>query len=173
VARRRTSCSSTASTSTCSSTGWGGRVLPGKAGAALGNAIDLVRATALFQGELSVTLQMRRGARRSGRADQAREGERMNVVTLSFVDWIIIVLLLVFIVGIGLYLRRFTKSGEDFFLAGRRNSSWVAGMALPLGQPWGRWRSSAGPAGHEVRDVRSHFYWVGAIPAMLFHSGCT
>ncbi len=92
----------------------------------------------------------------------------MNVVTLSFVDWLIIVFYFVFIVGIGLYLRRFTKSGEDFFLAGRRNSSWVAGLAF-LSANLGAleilgWTGGTMKYGMFV----SHFYWVGAIPAMLF-----
>src|SRR5512136_101216 len=92
----------------------------------------------------------------------------MNVITLSFVDWIIIVLYFAFIVGIGLYLRRFTKTGEDFFLAGRRNSSWVAGLAF-LSANLGAleilgWTGGTMKYGMFV----SHFYWIGAIPAMLF-----
>lgn len=92
----------------------------------------------------------------------------MNVVTLTFVDWLIIVFYFAFIVGIGLYLRRFTKSGEDFFLAGRRNSSWVAGLAF-LSANLGAleilgWTGGTMKYGMFV----SHFYWVGAIPAMLF-----
>ncbi|HEY3449431.1 MAG TPA: sodium:solute symporter family protein [Myxococcales bacterium] len=92
----------------------------------------------------------------------------MNVVTLTFVDWLIIVFYFVFIVGIGLYLRRFTKSGEDFFLAGRRNSSWVAGLAF-LSANLGAleilgWTGGTMKYGMFV----SHFYWVGAVPAMLF-----
>ncbi|MGC4122743.1 MAG: sodium:solute symporter family protein [Myxococcales bacterium] len=92
----------------------------------------------------------------------------MNVVTLTVVDWLIIVFYFVFIVGIGLYLRRFTKSGEDFFLAGRRNSSWVAGLAF-LSANLGAleilgWTGGTMKYGMFV----SHFYWVGAIPAMLF-----
>jgi solute:Na+ symporter, SSS family len=92
----------------------------------------------------------------------------MNVITLTAVDWAIIALYFVFIIGIGLYLRRFTKTGDDFFLAGRRNSSWVAGLAF-LSANLGAlellgWTGGTMKYGMFV----SHFYWIGAIPAMLF-----
>jgi SSS family solute:Na+ symporter len=92
----------------------------------------------------------------------------MQVITLSAVDWLIIVLYFVFIIGIGLHLRRFTKTGEDFFLAGRRNSSWVSGLAF-LSANLGAleilgWTGGTMKYGMFV----SHFYWIGAIPAMLF-----
>ena len=44
-------------------------------------------------------------------------------LTLTLIDWVIVGLYFVAIIGIGLYLRKFTKTGEDFFLAGRKNSS--------------------------------------------------
>ncbi len=92
----------------------------------------------------------------------------MSAITLTPVDWLIIALYFVFIIGIGLYLRRFTKTGDDFFLAGRRNSSWVAGLAF-LSANLGAlellgWTGGTMKYGMFV----SHFYWVGAIPAMLF-----
>ncbi|MBI3181136.1 MAG: sodium:solute symporter family protein [Myxococcales bacterium] len=92
----------------------------------------------------------------------------MNAVSLSWVDWLIIVLYFAFIIGIGLYLRRFTTTGQGFFMAGRRNSSWVAGLAF-LSANLGAleilgWTGGTMKYGMFV----SHFYWVGAIPAMLF-----
>ncbi|HCF58366.1 MAG TPA: Na+/galactose cotransporter [Myxococcales bacterium] len=91
-----------------------------------------------------------------------------SVVSLSLVDWLIIVLYFVFVIGIGLYLRRFTTSGEDFFLGGRRNSSWVAGLAF-LSANLGAleilgWTGGTMKYGMFV----SHWYWIGAIPAMIF-----
>ncbi|MCU0694500.1 MAG: hypothetical protein MUF54_24215, partial [Polyangiaceae bacterium] len=92
----------------------------------------------------------------------------MNVISLAVIDWVIILLYFVAIIGIGLYLRRFTKTGEDFFLAGRRNSSWVAGLAF-LSANLGAleilgWTGGTMKYGMAV----AHFYWIGAIPAMLF-----
>ncbi len=92
----------------------------------------------------------------------------MNAVSLSAIDWLIIVLYFAFILGIGFYLRRFTNTGKEFFEAGRRNSSWVAGLAF-LSANLGAleilgWTGGTMKYGMFV----SHFYWVGAIPAMLF-----
>lgn len=89
-------------------------------------------------------------------------------IQLSWVDWSIIALYFAFIIGIGFYLKRFTGTGEDYFLAGRKNSSWVAGLAF-LSANLGAleilgWTGGTMKYGMFV----SHFYWVGAIPAMLF-----
>jgi len=91
-----------------------------------------------------------------------------RLVELGFLDWAIVALYFVAIIGIGLYLKAFTKTGDDFFLAGRRNSSWVAGLAF-LSANLGAleilgWTGGTMKYGMFV----SHFYWVGAIPAMLF-----
>ena len=54
----------------------------------------------------------------------------MFTLGLSPVDWLIIVIYFAFMIGLGFYLKGFTKTQEDFFLAGRRNSAWVAGLAF-------------------------------------------
>ncbi len=92
----------------------------------------------------------------------------MTAIQLGTMDWAILVLYFVFILAIGFYLKRFGDKEDDFFLAGRRNSSWVAGIAFV----------SANLGAHEILawaggTVKygmfvSHFYWIGAIPAMLF-----
>ena len=92
----------------------------------------------------------------------------MSVIQLSWIDWSIIALYFVFVLGIGVYLKKFTSTGEDFFLAGRKNSAWVAGLAF-LSANLGAleilgWTGGTMKYGMFV----SHFYWVGAIPAMLF-----
>ena len=51
----------------------------------------------------------------------------MVTITLTLVDWLIIAVYFAFVIGIGFYLKRFTKSQEDFFLAGRKNSAWWPG----------------------------------------------
>jgi SSS family solute:Na+ symporter len=92
----------------------------------------------------------------------------MNAIGLSFVDWIIIAVYFLFVLGIGLYLKKFTKSEEDFFLAGRKNSSWVAGIAF-LSANLGA-LELMGMAGNTYKYGMyvAHFYWIGAVPAMLF-----
>ncbi len=92
----------------------------------------------------------------------------MHAIGLSFADWLIIIIYFGFIIGIGFYLRRYTKNQDDFFLAGRKNSSWVAGLAF-LSANLGA-LELLGMTGNTFKYGMyvAHFYWIGAIPAMLF-----
>ena len=92
----------------------------------------------------------------------------MEAIGLTSVDWIIILIYFAFVLGIGIYLRKFTQSQEDFFLAGRKNSSWVAGLAF-LSANLGA-LELLGMTGNTFKYGMyvAHFYWIGAIPAMLF-----
>src|SRR5579871_2670176 len=90
-----------------------------------------------------------------------------RLVSLSAVDLVIIALYFIAVIGIGFYLKRFTKTGEDFFLAGREMTAWVAGLsfvAANLGalEMMG-WAASA----YQYGILATHWYWIGAIPAML------
>ena len=91
-----------------------------------------------------------------------------QLMTLSTVDLAIIVLYFVAVLGIGFYLKRFTKTGEDFFLAGREMTAWIAGLSF-LAANLGSlelmgWAASA----YQYGILATHWYWIGAIPAMLF-----
>ena len=93
---------------------------------------------------------------------------RSRLMTLNTVDLIIIGVYFAYVLGIGYYLKRFAKSGEDFFLAGREMTAWIAGLsflAANLGS-----LELMGWAGNAYRYgiLATHWYWVGAIPAMLF-----
>jgi len=92
----------------------------------------------------------------------------MQTIGLSVVDWLIILVYFAFVLGIGWYLRKFMKNEEDFFLAGRKNSSWVAGLAF-LSANLGA-LELLGMVGNTFKYGMfvAHFYWIGAIPAMLF-----
>jgi SSS family solute:Na+ symporter len=92
----------------------------------------------------------------------------MATINLNIVDWLILAIYFGFILSLGYYLKRFTKSQEDFFLAGRKNSAWVAGIAF-LSANLGA-LELLGMTGNTYKYGMyvAHFYWVGAIPAMLF-----
>ncbi|MDM7926109.1 MAG: sodium:solute symporter family protein [bacterium] len=87
---------------------------------------------------------------------------------ITWVDWLVVGVYFAFVLGIGFYLRRFARTGEDFFIAGRRNSAWVAGLAF-LSANMGA-LELLGMTGntYEYGMFVAHFYWIGAIPAMLF-----
>jgi SSS family solute:Na+ symporter len=92
----------------------------------------------------------------------------MQAIQLGFSDWLIIALYFSFVLGLGFYLKRFTKNEKDYFLAGRRNSSWVAGIAF-LSANLGA-LELLGMTGNTYKYGMyvAHFYWIGAVPAMLF-----
>src|SRR5579875_1994276 len=72
------------------------------------------------------------------------------------------------VIGIGIYLKKFTKTGEDFFLAGRDMTAWIAGLAFVSANLGSLelmgWAASA----YQYGILATHWYWIGAIPAMLF-----
>jgi SSS family solute:Na+ symporter len=91
-----------------------------------------------------------------------------RLLSLAPIDIVIIGLYFVVVLGIGFYLKKFTKTGEDFFLAGRDMTAWVAGLsfvAANLGSlELMGWAGSA----YQYGILAAHWYWIGAIPAMLF-----
>jgi len=91
-----------------------------------------------------------------------------TLVHLSAVDLAIIAFYFALVLGIGFYLKRFAKTGEDFFLAGRKMTAWVAGLAFVSANLGSLellgWAGSA----YQYGILAVHWYWIGAIPAMLF-----
>ncbi len=91
-----------------------------------------------------------------------------HLVHLSAVDYAIIVFYFALVLTIGWYLRGKANTGEDFFMAGREMTAWVAGLSF-LSANLGAlelmgWAGSA----YQYGIMATHWYWIGAIPAMLF-----
>src|SRR5207253_968507 len=80
-------------------------------------------------------------------------------------------LTLLLVLAIGFYLKRFAKTGDDFFLAGREMTAWVAGLAFVSANLGSLellgWAGSA----YQYGILAAHWYWIGAIPAMVFLGG--
>jgi len=91
-----------------------------------------------------------------------------TLVHLSPVDLIIIVFYFALVLAIGLYLKEQANTGEDFFMAGREMTAWVAGLAF-LSANLGS-LELMGWAGNSYKYgiLAAHWYWIGAIPSMLF-----
>src|SRR5579875_2811489 len=90
-----------------------------------------------------------------------------RLISLSPQDIAVIAVYFATVLGIGIYLRRFAKSGEDFFLAGREMTAWVAGLSF-LSANLGAlelmgWAASA----YQYGILAAHFYWIAAFPAMV------
>ena len=87
---------------------------------------------------------------------------------LTTVDWVIMLVYFVFVLGIGLVLKRYIKTGADFFLAGRSIPAWVCGLAFISANLGAQEVIGMGASGAKYGIATSHFYWIGAIPAMVF-----
>jgi len=91
-----------------------------------------------------------------------------RLVHLSGVDLAIIAIYFALVLAIGFYLKRFAQTGEDFFLAGREMTAWVAGLAFVSANLGSLellgWAGNA----YQYGIMAAHWYWVGAIPAMVF-----
>ncbi|MGH7969300.1 MAG: sodium:solute symporter family transporter, partial [Limisphaerales bacterium] len=90
------------------------------------------------------------------------------MLSLSPVDLAIIIIYFVAVLAIGFYLKNYSKRGEDFFVAGREMTAWVAGLAF-ISANLGSlellgWAGNA----YQYGILAAHWYWVGAIPAILF-----
>jgi SSS family solute:Na+ symporter len=91
-----------------------------------------------------------------------------RLITLSGVDLAIIICYFAAVLGIGFYLKRFTKTGEDFFLAGREMTAWIAGLSFLAANLGSLELMGWAAAAYQYGILATHWYWVGAIPAMLF-----
>src|ERR1051326_3429828 len=91
-----------------------------------------------------------------------------KLLSLSTVDLLIIVVYFVAVLGIGFYLKRYTKTGEDFFLAGREMTAWVAGLSFLAATLGSLELMGWAAAAYQYGILAAHWYWIGAIPAMLF-----
>src|SRR5438552_311153 len=90
------------------------------------------------------------------------------MTTLHWVDYAIMVLYFAFVLGIGAMLRRYVHTSEDFFLSGRSIPAWVTGLAFISANLGAQEVIGMGASGAKYGIATSHFYWVGAIPAMVF-----
>jgi solute:Na+ symporter, SSS family len=87
---------------------------------------------------------------------------------LRTIDWTIMIVYFVFVLGIGAILKRYVKTSTDFFLAGRSIPAWVAGLAFLSANLGAQEVIGMGASGAKYGIATSHFYWIGAIPAMVF-----
>src|SRR6059036_435299 len=87
---------------------------------------------------------------------------------LTFIDWIIMVVYFAFVLGVGWALKRYMKTSKDFFLSGRSIPAWIAGLAFISANLGAQEVIGMGASGAKYGIMTSHFYWIGAIPAMAF-----
>src|SRR6204780_434699 len=89
-------------------------------------------------------------------------------IQLGWLDYLILITYFVFVIGIGWALKRFMKGSTDFFLSGRSIPAWVTGLAFLSANLGAQEGLGMAALGGKYGIMASHFYWVGAIPAMVF-----
>jgi SSS family solute:Na+ symporter len=92
----------------------------------------------------------------------------MQSVQLGGIDYAILLIYVAFVVGIGFALRRYLKSSSDFLTSGRSIPAWVTGLAFISANLGALELVGMAASGAKYGIATSHFYWVGAIPAMVF-----
>jgi SSS family solute:Na+ symporter len=91
-----------------------------------------------------------------------------QTLKLTLVDWAIMMLYFVFVIGIGFAIKRQIKTSKDFFQAGRALPAWICGLAFISANLGAQEVIGMGASGAKYGLATAHFYGIGAIPAMIF-----
>ncbi|MFH0760052.1 MAG: sodium:solute symporter family protein [Bacteroidota bacterium] len=91
-----------------------------------------------------------------------------NLLTLGWIDYGIIIIYFMFVIGIGWALKRYMSSSKAFLEAGRSLPAWVTGLAFISANLGALEVIGMSASGAQYGMATTHFYWIGAIPAMIF-----
>ena len=94
--------------------------------------------------------------------------QNRQLTHLSPVDIIILLLYFALVVFIGFYVKGTTNTSEEFFLAGREMTAWIAGLSFVSANLGSLELMGWAGAAYQYGILATHWYWIGAIPAMLF-----
>lgn len=90
------------------------------------------------------------------------------LIKLGFVDYLIIAIYFAFVLGIGFLIKRKVKTSNDFLMSDRSIPLWITSLAFVSANLGAQELIGMGASGAKYGIMSSHFYWVGAIPAMIF-----
>ena len=91
-----------------------------------------------------------------------------TLIQANFVDYLIVAIYFGFVLSIGLMARRRVSDSIDFFLSGRSLPAWVTGLAFVSANLGAVEIMGMSASGAEIGLPTVHYFWIGAIPAMLF-----
>ena len=92
----------------------------------------------------------------------------MQSITLGWLDYSILAIYVAFVMGIGFALKRYMKTSSDFLTSSRGIPTWVTGLAFISANLGALELVGMAASGAKYGIATAHFYWVGAIPAMVF-----
>jgi SSS family solute:Na+ symporter len=87
---------------------------------------------------------------------------------LQWIDYLVMIIYFGFVLGIGVVLKRFMRTSSEFLTAGRSIPAWVAGLAFLSANLGAQEVIGMAASGAKYGIATNHFYWLGAIPAMVF-----
>ena len=92
----------------------------------------------------------------------------MQAIHLAKIDYLILISYVAFVIGIGWKLARYMKTSADFLTSARSIPTWVTGLAFISANLGALELVGMAASGAKYGISTAHFYWVGAIPAMIF-----
>jgi SSS family solute:Na+ symporter len=96
------------------------------------------------------------------------EPAQKSLLSLAPVDLVIIVIYFAFCLGIGFYLKKYATTGEDFFMAGRKMTAWIAGLSFISANLSSLETMGWSAMAYQYGMLGAHAYLIGAIPAIVF-----
>src|SRR5947209_3467757 len=91
-----------------------------------------------------------------------------RMARLAPVDYVVMAVYFAAVLAVGWLLRRLMRTSTDFFLSGRSLPPWVTGLAFISANLGAQEVIGMGASGAKYGISTAHFYWIGAIPAMVF-----
>src|SRR6476660_7798048 len=91
-----------------------------------------------------------------------------TLIDANWLDYLLVAIYFGFVLGIGVMARRSVSDSIDFFLSGRSLPAWVTGLAFISANLGAVEIMGMSANGAELGISAVHYFWVGAIPAMLF-----
>src|ERR1700747_3060233 len=91
-----------------------------------------------------------------------------QLISLTPPDLLIIVIYFIMVLGIGIYLKKFSNTSDDFFMAGRDMTAWVAGLSFLSANLGALELMGWAAATYQYGILAAHFYWIAAFPSMVF-----
>ncbi len=101
-------------------------------------------------------------------ATAATHSDTSHLLSLSPIDMVIIAIYFVTVLAIGFYLKKYTSTGEDFFMAGRKMTAWIAGLSFISANLSSLETMGWSAMAYQYGMLGAHAYLIGAIPAILF-----
>lgn len=89
-------------------------------------------------------------------------------IELHLIDYVLLITYFIFVLGIGFVLRRTVSGSKDFFESGRSLPAWICALGFIGANLGAQEVMGMAASGAKYGIMTSHFYWVGAIPAMVF-----